>query len=370
MSTLLALRVASGTAVILITAVGTAVQVQAQEKRTVPVGQETRLVTTKQALKVTAPPKNGTVRVVEEAGTFTLAYIPSAGIKEKTTDSLQYQMGSDPKSVTIAITIEPSTASTDSGQKPAPGQGNQGSTGAGPPPADPGAAAGFPPGTYDQSLKAIFVLFALAVVLESSLAVLFNWRPFVETFNSRAVRPLISFAVAFVFVRLFELDLMTKLVNVIKPANYPPNTSGQLLTALMLAGGSAAVNNVLVGLGFRQQRTPETAVPKPPPTQGWIAVSVDRRLAVGPVSVYIGPPAAAGAKPPLAAVLHRSSKRGLRYFLADPGRFPRTGGYAVAAGTVVELHLEAAAEGDQTLQKKWGPHTIAGGAIVDLHFTM
>ena len=358
------LRVASSTAVIWITALSVPVHIQAQEKRTVRVGQETRLVTAKQALKVTTPPTNGTVRVLQEAGAFALAYTPRADIKETTADSLEYQTGSDAKPVTMAITIEPTTA-PDSGQKPAGGQANQGVTGQSS--ADPGAAAGFPPGTYDQSLKAIFVLFALAVVLESSLAVLFNWRPFVETFNSRAVRPLISFVVAFVFVRLFELDLMTKLVNVIQPANHPPNTSGQLLTALMLAGGSAAVNNVMVGLGFRQQRTPETAVPKPPPTHGWIAVSVDAKKGAGPVSVYLGSAPAGGGMPPLVTVLHSSSKRGLRYFLADPGRFPRTGGYAVAAGTEVEVHLEALDAGNQKLHAKWGPHTIAGGAIIDLH---
>jgi hypothetical protein len=130
------------------------------------------------------------------------------------------------------------------------------------------------------------------------------------------------------------------------------------------------VNNVLIGLGFRKQRTPETAVPKPPPTQGWIAVSVDREQAKGPVAVFLGPTPAAGAKPPLVAVLHKTSRPGMRYFLADPGRFPRTGGYAVAAGTVVELLLEGRTGGNQPLQEKWGPHTIAGGAIVDLHFTM
>ena len=215
------------------------------------------------------------------------------------------------------------------------------------------------------------MLFVLAVVLESSLAVIFNWRPFVETFNARAVRPVISFLVAYVFVVLFELDLMTKLVNVIKPSDYPPNTSGQLLTALMLAGGSAAVNNVLVGLGFRQQRTPATAVPK---------TAADARLdcgqdrpetsRVGPVSVFLGPPPAAGAKPPLVAVLDKPSRRGFRYFLADPGRFPNTGGYPIAANTEVVLHVDGVDRAKAAVHEEWGPTTIGGGAVIDLDFTM
>ena len=260
-----------------------------------------------------------------------------------------------PAKAIVGQEVPKAPVAADAGAKPAP---------------DPGAAAGFPPGTYDQSLRAIFVLFVLAVVLESSLAVIFNWRPFVETFNARAVRPVISFLVAYVFVILFELDLMTKLVNVIKPSNYPPNPSGQLLTALMLAGGSAAVNNVLVGLGFRQQRTPATAVPKPPPTQGWIAVRIDRKQAVGPVSVFLGPPPAAGAKPPLVAVLDKPSRRGFRYFLADPGRFPNTGGYPIAANTVVVLHVDGVDRAKAAVHEEWGPTTIGGGAVIDLDFTM
>jgi hypothetical protein len=230
--------------------------------------------------------------------------------------------------------------------------------------------AGFPPGTYDQSLRAIFLLFALAVVLESSLAVIFNWRPFIETFNARAVRPVVSFLVACVFVWLFDLDLITKLVNVINPATYPTSPSGRLLTALMLAGGSAAINNVLVGLGFRQQRTPETAVPKPPPTQGWIAVRVDRSLVKGPVSIFLGPPPPAGAKPPLVAILDRPSSRLFRYFLADPGRFPHTGGHAVAANTAVVVHVDGDDSAGKPVHKEWGPMTIGGGAVIDLDVTM
>ena len=337
--------------------------VQAQEKISAQVGQETKLAATKQEPKVTSPPKSGKHRILSESGAFTLFYTPNPDIKTPTADELTYQIG-DQKPVTVAISIEPRPASPPS-TPPAPIASQNRS--------DPGPAAGFPPNTYDQSLKAVFLLFALAVVLESSLAVLFNWRPFVENFNARAVRPVISFVVALLVVWNFGLDLMTRLLKVITPESTVEDrsTTGMLVTALMLAGGSAAVNNVLVGLGFRQQRTPETAVPRPPPTQGWVAVCVARRQAVGPVSVFVGPaPAAAGLRPPLVTVLHKPSKRGLRYFLADPGRFPRTGGYAVAAGSVIEVHVVGQDSANATVSDTWGPHTIAGGAIVDLYFTL
>jgi hypothetical protein len=345
---------AVGAALVVLVSIAWPLTLGAQTTGKATVGQEASLVTNAQNLTVTVQPQKGAARVDKTADRFALLYKPKDDIKDKTTDSLEYQVaGQAPQKITIDI--EPRAAAADAGQKPAP---------------DPGAAAGFPPGTYEQSLRAIFVLFALAVILESSLAVIFNWRPFVETFNARAVRPVISFLVAYLFVVLFELDLMTKLVNVIKPGSYPPNTSGQLLTALMLAGGSAAVNNVLVGLGFRQKRTPESAVPKPPPTQGWIAVKVDRKRAVGPVSVFIGPPPAAGAKPPLVAVLHKPSRRGFRYFLADPGRFPNTGGYPIAANTVVVVHVDGIDSAKAPVHEEWGPTAIAGGAVIDLEFTM
>lgn len=234
----------------------------------------------------------------------------------------------------------------------------------------PSAAAGFPPGTYEQTFRALFLMLALAVVLESSLAVLFNWRPFVETFNARAVRPLIAFVAAFAFVKTFDLDLVAKLVSVISPETpASARTGSQVMTALMLAGGSAAVNNVLVGLGFRQHRTPDTVIAKPPPTQGWLSVAVIQSVAARPVSLFIGAPASAGTTPPLVAIISRDSRRGWRYFLADPGRFPRSGGFAVNAGSVVEVVAQAGAGAD-LVEKRWGPHTIAGGAIVDIDLTV
>src|SRR5262252_7366239 len=99
---------------------------------------------------------------------------------------------------------------------------------------------------------------------------------------------------------------------------------------MVLAGGSAAVNNVLVGLGFRQRRSPEALTPKPPPDKAWIAVRIIRQNVVGPVNVFLGPPPVAPAThPPIVTVIHGTSHPKLRYFLNDRGRFPGSGGYTV-----------------------------------------
>jgi hypothetical protein len=194
---------------------------------------------------------------------------------------------------------------------------------------------------------------------------MFNWRPFVETFNARAVKPLVSFVVAYILVLNYQLDLVTQLVNDVNATKTPLNgMPGQVLTALVLAGGSAGVNNLLVALGFRQVRTPETTVPKPPPDKAWISVRVNlKKETVGPVQVFIGNRPDKTTPLPLVGIIHGTSKPGVRFFLTDPGRFPGYGGHQVPANTPVEVELLAK---NSSSRISWGPQPIAGGAIIDL----
>jgi hypothetical protein len=229
----------------------------------------------------------------------------------------------------------------------------------------------FSEAAYPEAFKALFLLFVLAALLESALAILFNWRPFVETFNARAVRPLVSLVFALVFVYMFRLDIVTGLAKLISPAVPELDDTGKILTAMVIAGGSAAVNNLMVGLGFRQVRTPETVVAKPPADKGWISVSIVRTPSItGPVTVAIG--VAAGAQVPVVASLVRSTRPGYRYFFRDPGRFPGSGGYPVKKGDSVTVQVSALKSdgAGTTLQKTWGPNLIADAAIIDLTFTM
>ena len=108
----------------------------------------------------------------------------------------------------------------------------------------------------------VLTLFLLAVLLELALAIIFNWRPFIESFNARATRPLVSFGVALAFVVYFNFDAVTGLMNAVQKTALPANWFGQVLTAAILAGGSAGVNTMLVALGFRELKTQDTAAPK------------------------------------------------------------------------------------------------------------
>lgn len=101
-----------------------------------------------------------------------------------------------------------------------------------------------------KSFKILVQLFVLAVLLEQALSVIFNWRAFLQNFDARGAKTIVAVAVARFVVGAFQLDLVKDIVHVyaVKPPSSGVATT--LLTALILAGGSSGVNNVLVSLGW------------------------------------------------------------------------------------------------------------------------
>ena len=225
---------------------------------------------------------------------------------------------------------------------------------------------------YQQAFKSLFVLFVLALLLESGLAVLFRWRPFLVYFDGRGVKTVVSVGFALLFVWSFDMDIVTDLVNVYSQRVTPfqHGIEGFVITALIVAGGSAAVNNILVALGFRSVVTHADIAPKPPRTEGWISVTLLRKDAIGPVDVMIGPPPVAPvARSPIAGTITGGSRRTnfVRLFLRDGSRFPTSGGHAVLVGSVCQVQLRGIDKnGKEVLSRVWGPETIAPGAIIDL----
>jgi hypothetical protein len=140
---------------------------------------------------------------------------------------------------------------------------------------------------------------------------------------------------------------------------------------MVIAGGSAAVNQLMLALGFRPLRSPETVSPPPPANKGWISVSIVRTDKIrGPVTVGIGVKDA-NDMVPVVASLNGSTIPAYRYFLRDRGRFPGSGGYTVAKGDNITVTVSASkARGNGTVNKTWGPNIIADGAIIDLTFEM
>jgi hypothetical protein len=218
-----------------------------------------------------------------------------------------------------------------------------------------------------DAFKVLALMFVLAVLLEQALSVLFNWRPFLQFFNARGVKTIISVVVAWLILEAFKLDLMADLINLYSSTKIPSGSATKLLTALILAGGSSAVNNLLVALGFRSMRSAEQLAPKPPPDKAWLSVRLERKAAVGQVLVLIGPDGAAA--PPVVGMIDGTSlNKLLRAFIVDHGRFPVVAGYHLTpdAGKSYVVQLEGKDKNGTKLTAKWEPHPIAAGAILDI----
>jgi hypothetical protein len=223
--------------------------------------------------------------------------------------------------------------------------------------------------TYAPSFKALFELFIVAVLLESGLALVFNWKPFLTVFDPKAVNAIVSFAFATVFVMIFNFDIVGSLLGLY--AGLKPNTTdwaGRILTAMIVAGGSAGVNRLFQSLGFRAPSSATQPVSqKPPSTVAWIAVTPLRKFARGPITVLIGPKDA----DPLPAVgivtVAKPNSAFLAFLLRNPGRFPPSGGHALKPG---EYKVSLAAKNGQNIpispQPIWGPYMLEAGAVIDL----
>ncbi|MBI6565375.1 hypothetical protein YA0745_25475 [Pseudomonas synxantha] len=221
---------------------------------------------------------------------------------------------------------------------------------------------------YAPAFKVLFAMFVLAVVLEWGLAVLFNWRWFLEVFDAKGLRTLISVGFAFWVVAKYDLDLMTRLINILWGARHSSDTVSQFISALVLAGGSSGVNSMLVALGFRAVRTAELVRPKPPPTKAWISVTAVRSESVGPLMLLMSTDG--GANYSLIQQFENtweSERRWWHFVLRDPGRWPRFGGFTLDPGTAYEFEVRGFAPDKVTpIVRKWGPHAIAAGAVLDI----
>lgn len=313
----------------------------AQDRKAVQVGSSVIIATSDKPFGSPGASK-GTVTIVESKSdpkSYSLLYLPPSTATD-TTDTVTYSTDGKTYNVPISVNAEAQPPTLTSAE------------------------------LYSQSFKVLFVLFIIAVILESGLSVIFNWRPFIQLFDSRGMKTIISVGFALFFVSVFDLDVTTRLINVYSGSNFPVNLPGKIVTALVLAGGSSGVNNLLVALGFRSVKTEKQDAPQPPPTEAWVSVRLLRNRAKGPVTVRIGPD---GNALPVAGTIVGSSSgnRLLQYFLRDQGRFPTAGGFAVTPGQACQIRLEGVdATGASITSANWGPYPLAPGAIVDLELRL
>jgi hypothetical protein len=197
------------------------------------------------------------------------------------------------------------------------------------------------PSLVSRATRLLFSMVVVAIILESAFAFLFNWRVFLEFFDGRGVRTVLMFVGAYLVVDGFNQDYVAALFQLYlggSETTEPASTLGtKVLTALVLAGGSASVNSLMAALNLRQNRSAEEVTPKPPPTKAWIALKVKMKDATEIVEVILQettPPTAAATR--LMGVIHPSHflVRLAKYFWRDVRRLPMSGGY------VVDPHVE------------------------------
>jgi hypothetical protein len=247
---------------------------------------------------------------------------------------------------------------------------------------------------YEAGFKVLFAMFVVAVVLELGLAVLFNWRYFLRWFDAAGAKTVITVAVAYWFVTHLNLDVMAKLVNAVWLSSYSSDFMSRFISALVLAGGSATVNTLMVALGFRSVRTAESIQRKPLPTDAWLAVMVSRadknvkradihledvtatNAAAANAAGVAGAAGAAGmagvaAAPTLLSRLNTLWAPAARRvpLIRNPGRYPGWGGYPIIPGNVYKLKIQGLDGNGKDLTNNVmtvGPFTPARGAIIDI----
>jgi len=87
----------------------------------------------------------------------------------------------------------------------------------------------------------LLLVLALAIVLELALRHIFLWRWFIILFEGRGIKFIVGFVISLMLVRAVGIDLVAGFSSVIKSTPQSSSSLGYVLTALIVAGGSATV---------------------------------------------------------------------------------------------------------------------------------
>ncbi len=115
-------------------------------------------------------------------------------------------------------------------------------------------------GSMDEAGRVLFVFLVLSVVFEVALTPIFNWRMFMAHFEGKGYKTPITVVLAFIVFWGYGLDIISELLTALgKPTG--KSVGGQILTALLIAGGSSGVFQIFTKLKIRmdpQERQQKT----------------------------------------------------------------------------------------------------------------
>ena len=142
--------------------------------------------------------------------------------------------------------------------------------------------------SVQQAFVVLMATFVLALLMESAFALLFNWRLFQALLIGRAWRTPIMFFASWGVIHVFNLDLMAEVFAAYRGTSVTGSMLTQILTAMIVSGGSVGVNKILIGLGFRSAVTrADTAADQAQLSnkEAWVSVDISavlpgRRLSI------------------------------------------------------------------------------------------
>jgi magnesium-transporting ATPase (P-type) len=230
---------------------------------------------------------------------------------------------------------------------------------------------------YTESLKAISALLVMAVMIENALAVIFNWRIFRTYFSLRGLKTVVMITVSFSVVHIFNIDVVAQLFKTysLNQDAIQSDILSQILTALIVSGGSSGVHTIMRALGYRT-RDQQRIFPSPGSGKAWVAVKVLPGHSVGPVFVEVSEVAQEdirGERPKDIAGMCRTKMPSLiELLLRNKNRFPPNGGYEVTPGLVYEIWVSGFDAHGQKLRERVGEEqmSFAQNAVVDFEVVL
>lgn len=189
--------------------------------------------------------------------------------------------------------------------------------------------------SVQQAFMVLMAAFVLALLMESAFALLFNWRLFQALVVGRAWRTPIMLVGSWLVVSAFKLDLIVELFSAYRGFTVSGGVFTEILTAMIVSGGSVGVNKILTGLGFRSaipRQDPNTNRESLAQNEAWVSLDISAVLPGRRLSVEMQEDVApAGTAPTLAIFTPPGEGRLKAIMFPSRGRLPASGGMRVTA---------------------------------------
>jgi len=212
-------------------------------------------------------------------------------------------------------------------------------------------------------------LLLVLLLLESAMAALFNWRVYRVVLSGRAWKTPIMFGIGLLVVTGFDYDFIDTAITDIAGGGASDSLGwvSVTLSAMVIAGGSQGVHDILKKLGLRSSIPDAEAKPDLREDQAWLALRLRRDKAVGDIQIILSETDRLAEATIVGSVDDRSiGQRLSEAFGLRDLRFPRTGGRVVKSNVTYDLALRYAEAGTAAAVHPVGSIAFAPRAIVDL----